>query len=437
MAMPNYPGRSRQRRIVPPKKAKAKGRPKPKTAKKPAAAPFDANAPLTADTLNQNVAAATNLQFGGAEAELQGQRGVNQQMQANIPAWFAEYQAALAQSTQRTQQAYAGAVGVQQNTAATAGALDAQQRAALMQGAQADAATRGAVVDPAIAAQGQQAAASRQSMMAAQTGLTAGLGAAEVGFRANRQVVGAGQKLSAQQTEAQRGRNIGVQAIDLARQKGAAATTTRQNLIDKEHTKNLERKAFGLNEQKAAADVQIKTAGLAQQRAARVTSNRNADQSRAVATGRLTEQQRANRARETLATQRLAKGKAGAKLTPAQRAARDEKATKFRGQIDTAAADAKTLRGAAVPVTTPDGKVETGKDGKPTQRTRKLTESEIRAGIRKKYKDRDIANAAMDLAINGYVSETNQRRLKARHIATPKAWRTSRPKLKASPRPNP
>lgn len=432
-----YPGESRRPKLKPKAKAKAKSKAPAKKKAAPAPPVFDANAPLTEDTLNQNVQAATDLQFGGAQAALQGQVGVHQQMQANIPAWFQEYQNALAQSTNRTQQAYAGAAQVGQQTAATAGALDAQQRAALGQAAQADAATRGATVDPALAAQGQQAAASRQAMMAAQTGLTAGLGAAETAYRSNREVVGAGQKLSARQDEATRGRNLGVQAIDLARQKGSAAATTRQKLIDAEHTKLLENKAFGLNEQKAAADVQIKTAGLQERRRARVTSARQRSASLGLQGATAAETARHHRTEERLAAQRLAKAGGEKGLTPAQRAARAKDAQKTKTAIDTAAADVKTLRGTAVPVTTPDGKVETGKDGKPTQRTRKLTESEIRAGIRKKYKDRDIANAAMDLAVNGYVSPVNQRRLKARGLKVPKEWLAGRPTLKASPRPNP
>lgn len=303
MAAPKFPNRPAERKLKPKVRAKVKAPAKKKPAA-PKVAPFDANAPLTAETLNQNVQAATDLQFGGAQAALQGQVGVHQRMQANIPAWFAEYQNALAQSTNRTQQAYAGATQVGQNAAATAGALDAQQRAALGQTAQADAATRGATVDPALAAQGQQAAASRQAMMAAQTGLTAGLGAAETAYRSNREVVGAGQKLSAQQDEATRGRNIGVQAIDLARQKGAAAATTRQKLIDTEHTKLLENKAFGLNQAKAEADVQQTAAALQERRRARVTSGRQRAAARNITGMSAAETARHNRAMEAAAAKR-------------------------------------------------------------------------------------------------------------------------------------
>jgi hypothetical protein len=419
-------------KLKPKAKVKAKGK-----TKKPAVVEADPfNTPLTPETLAQQVAAQAGLAYGGQEQEISGQRAVSAQMQRNIPAWYQDYQNALAMATQQRQGAYAGAQAAQANTAASSSALDAQQRAQTGQAMQADAATRGATVDPALAVQSQQAAASRRGTLDQMSSLTAATGAAEVAYGANRQVVGAGQKLSAQLGEAQRGRNIDTAAQELAGEKGQYATSTRQKLIDSEHTKQLENKAFGLNVEKAKADVQIKTASLANQRAARVTSNRNADQSRGISAQRAAETARHNRTQEQTAAARLAKTKAGG-LTPAQRAARAKEALKTKGQIDTAAADVKTLRGTAVPVTTPDGKVEVGKDGKPTQRTRKLTESEIRAGIRKKYKDRDIANAAMDLAINGYVSPVNQRRLKARGLKVPKEWLSALPTVKAKPRPNP
>lgn len=292
-----YPGESSRPKLKPKAKAKAKS-------KAPAKKKTTAPATPAVDPLQQTAQAATNLQFAGAEAALAGQGAVHQQMQANVPAWFQEYQNALAQSTNRTQQAYAGAVGAQANTAATASALDAQQRAALGQAAQADAATRGAVVDPAIAAQGQQAAASRQAMLAAQTGLTAGLGGAETAYRSNREVVGAGQKLSARQDEAQRGRNLGVQAIDLARQKGLALTKNTADLLDAEHQRALEDKAFGLNEQKAVADVQLKTAGLQERRRARVTTGRQKAAARNITGMSAAETARHNRAQEALGAKR-------------------------------------------------------------------------------------------------------------------------------------
>jgi hypothetical protein len=254
-------------------------------------APLDVDAPLTGAGLDQNVATATQLQYGGADAELAGQRGVHAQMAANIPTYFQQYQDMLRASTQATGAGYAAAAGIQQNAANTSSALDAQQRAAIQAPLQADAASRGATVDPAIAAQGQQAAASRRAMLDAGTGLTAGLGAAEVGFRANRQVVGAGQKLSAITTEAQRGRNIDTAGMNLAREKGAFMVKARQDMLNTEHTKALENKAFGLDVVKAQDTADAAAQAAKDRKAQRSTTNKNADESRRLEAERLRLQQ--------------------------------------------------------------------------------------------------------------------------------------------------
>lgn len=213
-------------------------------------------APLNPTTLDAQVQASANLYAAPAEQEIAGQRAVSQHQMTVIPAWFQDYQNALSQSTQRTAQAYSAALGVQQNVANSSSALDANQRAAQQQQMQTDATARGATLDPAGAARDQQAAASRRSMLDAQQQHTAAIGAHEVAFRGAREAVGAGQKLTALTDEARRGRNIDVAAGKLALEKGQYAVKTRQDLINTEHTKQLERKAFGLESAKAAADAE-------------------------------------------------------------------------------------------------------------------------------------------------------------------------------------
>lgn len=406
---------TRGAKIKPVVKAKAKPKPPAPKGKTPTqTVTFDPNAPLTAATLNQNVQAATQQAYGGAEQSLQGQQAVSQQMMRNIPSWFADYQNALATATSTTRQAYADAGAAQQTAAASSSVLDASQRAALTGQAQQDAASRGATVDPALLAQMQQAASARRSTADAGTALTGQLGAAEVGFRANRETVGAGQELTALQQEAQRGRNLDVKAGELAKEKGAYAVTARQKLIDAEHTKLLENKAFGLNERKAVDDA---TAA-----AAEIDIKRGIDP----VTGKPIVKPKSATALKTEADLAFFRkhgyypptGPPKAKAaTPADRAAQ-KAAEKTRVAINTAAADARTLRGVVIQIE--------DANGKPTGKTRKPTESEIRAKLRSRYKDADVANAAMDMAVNGYVSPENARRLKARGITLPSSW--TRPK---------
>lgn len=363
--------------------------------------------------LDAQTQAAANMAYGGAEQELAGQRATSGQMMRNIPAWFADYQNALSNATDRTQRAYSAALGFQQNAAASSSALDEQQRAALAGSMQADAQQRGATVDPGVAGEAQQAATSRRAMLDSFSGLTAGLGAAETAFSAGREGVGAGQKLSALTGEAQRGRNLDAKATDLAREKGDYAVGAREKLIQARHTRSLERKAFGLDVEKAQQDAVADAAAAEDRRRARTTSNRNADDDRAQRDARASETARHNREME--ANARARRAAQGARTDHvAQRDAR-----KLGNNINTAAADARTLRGASIPVE--------DAEGKPTGKTRKLTESEIRANLRKRYKDADVANAAMDLAVLGYVSATNERRLRARGIPVPSRWVQRRP----------
>ena len=224
--------------------------------------PAALTAPLTPRLLGEQVTAATDLAYSAPTQELQGQRGVNAQMQANIPGWFDGYQASLARATAVQQAATANAVAAQQNAANTTSALDTAQQGTQQAAMAADAQKRGASVDPQIAATAQQAAMARRGSMDAFTGLQAGLGAATTGLAANREVVGAGQRVTAQQAERNVGLNLDKTARALATDKGNYATTFRQKLIDAEHTKTLENKAFGLNVEKAQADVETDRAKL-------------------------------------------------------------------------------------------------------------------------------------------------------------------------------
>ncbi|HZA18970.1 MAG TPA: hypothetical protein VE645_19170 [Pseudonocardiaceae bacterium] len=396
------------RKLKPTPRQTVARRPAVKVKAKPKRAPT--TKPPVVDPLDAQVLVATAMQYGGADQALAGQRRVHQHMMANTSPMFAEYQAALARATAATGAAYGGAAQIQQNATSSTSALDAQQRAALGGQMATDAAARGATVDPRIAAEGQQASMARRATADAATGLTAQLGAGQVGYRAGQQVVGAGQKLNALQAEAQRGRDIERQQLDLGREAGAYAVAAKQKLLDTAHTQRLEEAAFGLDVKKAEQDAALGAARIRETRRARVTSNRNTDQSRGIAAQRAAEQARANRVREQQAEVRL-RATGGAKRDKVKQ----REVAKIRNNINTAAADARTLRNAPVPIEDP-------KTGKPTGKTRKATESEIRANIRKRYKDADIANAAMDLAILGHVSPTNQRRLKARGIRLPSSW---------------
>lgn len=118
---------------------------------------------------------------------------------------------------------------------------------------------------------------------------------------------------------------------------------------------------------------------------------------------------------------------AGGKTTAAGRAARVKANAQIRSSIETAAADARYAIGSTTAATGADGKtLYADKDGKVPQ-TRTRTQKEVRASLRAKYKDNDVANAAMDLAVLGRISPANKARLKRRHITVPKSWLNGTP----------
>ena len=378
--------------------------------------------PLTPRLLEEQVQQQTNLWAAPAEQQLKGQMAVSGAMMQAIPQWYNEFLAARQQAVQQTAGAYAGAIGVQQQAAATSGALDAQQRAAMMQQMQADAAQRGAVVDPSIAATGQQAAAARQATLAAQQGLTAGLGAADVGYRANQVAVGAGQKVQALETEARRGRGIMAQERDLATQKGQYAAKTRRELIDREHTKQLENKAFGLNVAKAQQDAAHDAASL-EQREETARHRQSVDRERL----------RNERARVEISRGQLEISRRRVNAYEAREVARGGKkmdattktrTIKQRDEIELAKRRIAQLRKAKLPVKVKDanGKwvEKRDKNGNIVTKPANLTWGQIREALETgkggKAVSHDAVNSALDLIEKGYLSVANVRALQRRGV---------------------
>jgi hypothetical protein len=261
----------------------AKIKPKAKkkvTAKKKAPAklnplddPAALEAPLTPRSLGTQTQAATNLAYGGAEQDLAGQQRQADVTATSIPAWFKDYRDAQAHAEQSTQQAYAGAVGAQQNATNSTYGLDTQNAQQVGAAQAATAASAGGVADPSLQQKAQQAALSRRSAGDAATTLTAGLGAAQTAYRAGQSTVGAAQQLKAQLDQEGRKRDIAAKGTQLAKDKGNYAVTTRQKLIDSNHTKQLEDKAFGLNVIKEQDDAAAKAAATATSAANNANSN--------------------------------------------------------------------------------------------------------------------------------------------------------------------
>jgi hypothetical protein len=369
-------------------------------------------APLTPRTLDQQVTANTNLQFGDSERDLQQRQQQAQALQTSIPQWFQDYQNALQHATDQTKQVYAAAAAGQQNMTNSTYGLDTAAAAQQQQAMQADAAIRGTTVDPKIAAEAQQAALSRRSAGDIQTNLTLGLGATQASYRAGQQGVAAAQKLQAQTDQASRVAALGQESKSLAAKKGDYATTTRQKLIDSEHTKQLENKAFNLNQQKAADDTAIRTAGLKLDAKGLQLKQDVADATQALNEAKLTN----DTAKIQIAQQNAdtAKQRADAYATKQASTAKTAKASQgaARKDIDYAMTQIKQLRshlGAhKVPAKDSKGNIipnkfvtELDKNGNPvTKGGRPPTEGQIRAALQNGEGPlRPVPNAAINAAL--------------------------------------
>jgi hypothetical protein len=403
----------------------AKIKPKAKkkvTAKKKAPAklnplddPAALEAPLTPRSLGTQTQAATNLAYGGAEQDLAGQQRQADVTATSIPAWFKDYRDAQAHAEQATQQAYAGAVGAQQNATSSTYGLDTQNAQQVGAAQAATAASAGGVADPALQQKAQQAALSRRSAGDAATTLTAGLGAAQTAYRAGQSTVGAAQQLKAQLDQEGRRRDLGAKGTQLAKDKGNYAVTTRQKLIDSNHTKQLENKAFNLNQTKAEQDAAIKAAALAEKTNVDAARLGQTDTSLGIS------QQNADTASkraEDAAAKAAAKTAAGKGRTAAEK----NLDAHTKSDLDYTQTLIKQLQGAKVPVTDKDGKAVLNPDGSPKTKPAKLTSAQIRARLitgqgSGKAVDKTIVNAAYDLIVHGALSPANVKALHERGVS--------------------
>lgn len=385
------------------------------------AAPVTPGSSLTNRGLGVEANNAALTQYGAERQGLQTQQAQAQQLGRDQNDWYASYRAELAAHAANVQAVNAAAVqqisGLQQGVRGLDNAQSSEQLAAM----QKDAAIRGATVDPSLASTASNASQVRQAALAGFGSQQANVGAANSRYADTlATVVAPTQELQARAQAANRVSQAGAQLTDLGRREGAYKANYTSGRVADEQKNVLAQQALGLDVTKAANTAAEAQARIKETHRSTTLSHKDRQAQLNSPAAQKTKQQ-VDFFNKHGYYPSTGSPKAGGK-TAASKARQVAANDKIRVNITTAKADAAHLRQQAVPVRTPDGKVEVDKDGKPTNRTRKLTEAEIRAGLRKKYKDADVANAAMDLALLGHVSPENQRRLRARGIGVPKAW---------------
>jgi hypothetical protein len=183
---------------------------------------------------------ASSLRYGGEERALGLQ-------QAQVPAWFAAHRAQVAGIAQGVNAGYQKAVDEQRAAVAAQQQTAGTQQAAAGKSAQADAEKRGATVDPGVQQQALAGANVNAQAGNDMVGLLAAQQQAQGGYYGGLQAASSAAELS------QRGR-VASQQRDLQADKGLYRSQYVSDARDKEHTKVLERQAYGLDVAKASAD---------------------------------------------------------------------------------------------------------------------------------------------------------------------------------------
>ena len=221
---------------------------------------FNPNIPRNGRQIRSLGEALVDIEYAPQDREIQNALK-NEQGRANVMNnWFQGYQDDVARigrenmiANQAFQQgAYTAA---QQAFAGDTAAVGQRQ-----QQSSDNAAKFGATVDPSVAMGAQQAAGARQQQGIAFGNTLGQIGVAQAGLFGQRQIAAGQQRMEVLAESQARQAKVQELAQELAGQKGKSLTATIGKLQDSEHTKQMERNAFGLDVQQAQTDAADKAA---------------------------------------------------------------------------------------------------------------------------------------------------------------------------------
>jgi hypothetical protein len=186
--------------------------------------PITPGSSITRRQAQRMAANAKNVRYGGQETGLAQQLAAAQQQGVDQSGWYQQYLDALKGYQQSTQERAAAANAAVQQQANSFRALDQGNLTAQQQAMQADAAQRGATVDPNLAARASDASVVRQALQGGLGALIASQGLS-AGNRASNlaQVVGPGQRLQAQAQNMRQQGALREQQTSLKGQEGSFA----------------------------------------------------------------------------------------------------------------------------------------------------------------------------------------------------------------------
>lgn len=233
--------------------------------------------PRSPKEIRRETRADTNLKYRPLERAIGADIRASDRRVGEVGDWWQNYLDTVSEGRSETQAAYqqAGAEGTAQIDAASA--ADATRTDALQAEAAKSAELRGAPPSTDLAGREAAAQAQRNYLAAAQGGATAQMGANQYAYLTDQKRIGMGQSIASRKEEQRRGRTFRKDRRDVRRDRGESAAAKRGELLDKEREYQIQRGAFGLDKQKAAADEREGAADRAQrERASRRTAQSNA-----------------------------------------------------------------------------------------------------------------------------------------------------------------
>ncbi len=229
--------------------------PKGKSGKAPAAvAPVDPYAAA--------VDAAARTKYEPVQQALTAQQGAQENRGGDLNAWYDRYKQAVAQATSANQQATQQAVGGLGALGNAAAANDLAGQAQVTQQMQADAASRGATVDPQVAVQMQQGSAVRGQNLAGSQAVQIGQGVQQTALDQQKNVAGEGTRVASLMENAARMRELQGKGTDLSREIGDFKTTYKDKLKQDEQQARLEQYLATGKLENDTAEVKIKAAAV-------------------------------------------------------------------------------------------------------------------------------------------------------------------------------
>lgn len=240
-------------------------------------APAYGDGTRSAADIDRDVITSTRGKYGTAVNQYEGQIGASAARQAQIKQYYDEFNNALTGIRGQVNQQYATAVQGQVDNAKSTQGAEQSANQKLLEQMQADAASRGATVDPSLFLKANQASASRAGTANSQATQLQNAKGAYDSFYGNQAVIGLGQRQSKMDQESKFTKSLRDHLIELSQEAGDFAANQRSSLDEANYNRALSAQALGVKASTARSQTRTRQQQLAIQQQNADTSKQRAD----------------------------------------------------------------------------------------------------------------------------------------------------------------